>query len=40
MKKYTLGIISAVLTMSNALAKDNNYYIKAEVGVAKCQATR
>ncbi|WHA05411.1 porin family protein [Candidatus Bandiella numerosa] len=37
MKKYTLGIISALLTTSNALAKDNNYYIKAEVGVAKSQ---
>ena len=37
MKKYTLGIISALLTMSNALAKDNNYYIKAEVGVAKSE---
>ena len=35
MKKYTLGIISALLATSNALAKDNNYYIKAEVGVAK-----
>jgi opacity protein-like surface antigen len=37
MKKYTLGIISALLAISNASAKDNNYYIKAEVGVAKSE---
>jgi len=37
MKKYTLGIIGALLVASNALAKDNNYYIKAEVGVAKSE---
>lgn len=37
MKKYTLGIISALLAISNASAKDNNYYIKAKVGVAKSE---
>ena len=35
MKKYTLGIVGALLAISNASAKDNNYYVKAEVGVAK-----
>jgi opacity protein-like surface antigen len=37
MNKYTLGIIAGLLAISNALAKDNNYYIKAEVGVAKSE---
>ena len=35
MKKYTLGIVGALLAISNSSAKDNNYYVKAEVGVAK-----
>jgi opacity protein-like surface antigen len=37
MKKYTLGIIAGLLAISNSSAKDNNYYVKAEVGVAKSE---
>ena len=37
MNKYTLGIIGGLLAISNSSAKDNNYYIKAEVGVSKSE---
>jgi hypothetical protein len=35
MNKYTLGIIAGLLSISSSSAKDNNYYVKAEVGVSK-----
>ena len=37
MNKYTLGIIGGLLAISSSSAKDNNYYIKADVGIAKSE---
>ena len=37
MRKYTLGMVGALLVISNSSAKDNNYYVKAEVGVSKSE---
>jgi opacity protein-like surface antigen len=37
MNKYTLGIIAGLLSISSSSAKDNNYYLKAEVGVSKSE---
>tara|TARA_B110000503_G_C7110066_1_gene397686 strand:- start:232 stop:909 length:678 start_codon:yes stop_codon:yes gene_type:complete len=37
MNKYTLGIIAGLLAISSSYAKDNNYYLKAEVGVSKSE---
>jgi opacity protein-like surface antigen len=37
MNKYIIGIIGGLLAISSSSAKDNNYYIKAEVGVAKSE---
>ena len=37
MNKYTLGIIAGLLAISSSSAKDNNYYIKADVGVSKSE---
>jgi opacity protein-like surface antigen len=37
MRKYTLGMVAGLLAISNSSAKDNNYYLKAEVGVSKSE---
>jgi opacity protein-like surface antigen len=37
MKKYTLGIVAGLLSISSSYAKDNNYYLKADVGVSKSE---
>ena len=37
MNKYTLGIIGGLLAISSSSAKDNNYYVKAEVGISKSE---
>ena len=37
MNKYTLGIIGGLLAISSSPAKDNNYYVKAEVGISKSE---
>ena len=37
MNKYTLGIIGGLLAISSSYAKDNNYYVKVDVGVSKSE---
>jgi opacity protein-like surface antigen len=37
MNKYTLGIVAGLLAISSSSAKDNNYYIKADVEVSKSE---